>query len=561
MNKDEWSEKGPNKGYGIGDIVQAINLVGTNYKTISEAFKEYSSNAIDAVVKMYGESKKGKVIISIDETNGAIAVADNGIGMDYHRLGSVPKELFNSVKKNDASQIGAKHIGCLNFMKYGSRAIYYTKGYVNNDKNKATLDTILTLKMGRENASIPEQVTQFQITQQHVPSYISTFINAVKHGTVIYIDGINESAPDAMKKEFSVSTLKSFLQKRYQPFLEREAFEIFIHKYNAKGEFKEIKVEPKEFLGKEVECDSLDANWTDIGARNSASGIFQLRLFLQDQAGEKNKVAVYNKGVLIVDDITDIPLFKNRRPWNSGLLNGYIDESFLTLLGSRDMYETQTASFQGFMNALSELEKSIVIDIDRIKVAPIHNTTRVFDAAEYAFQRLNLGKYFRTKRISKPYNSLNGEEKDIEGVTAIDDLVETSRDGKKEIKTESPEVSEPRTPKSRTFKNNFNIGFTSLDQKLRSDKVGTTIYINNAHPDFQAYYEQQKDEFLRDDYVFRLFCSEIGRAAVAGEFEGERLANLDIPMVLQYAEMIGQDMYYTGVKHLQLLHRKRKSSK
>ena len=315
-------------------IRQLLNLYGSNDPVA--ALKEYISNAVDA--RRPGHPMC--VYISLDRNNKEVLVGDNGAGMNYEKLKSLPQSLGDSSSKGDPTKRGEKALGMLAFGGFGDRAtiVSRTNGrdqygalYLDGEKLKASAELL------RNDVAVNCMGITFQT------------------GSLVRISGVDKSTFDHY---FQPERLRAVLQEMYDPLLRRGELQLYIHSKGTNA--KKIELQPVHHEGMIVLERIVQTNEPIIKLLDDTriKGTSCMGIWL-DPSASNAKVATYNKGVRVLGSITQLREF-NHFPWNSGKLSGYIDENWCELVPQRDGYmrDTEKRGDKKFAT-LTELIKSL----------------------------------------------------------------------------------------------------------------------------------------------------------------------------------------------------------
>jgi len=104
----------PEKDIQFPDKGFILQQIGT-YDHPHDAFKEYLSNSID--------SRSGNNVVNInvvvDRDKGLLVVEDDGEGMSFNFLESVPERVGESAKRGIKDKIGRKAVGLFSYHTFG----------------------------------------------------------------------------------------------------------------------------------------------------------------------------------------------------------------------------------------------------------------------------------------------------------------------------------------------------------------------------------------------------------------------------------------------------------
>jgi hypothetical protein len=142
--------------------------------------------------------------------------------------------------------------------------------------------------------------------------------------------------------------IQNYLASELRDRISKSGVEIRIVDKSAR---KEFVVEPRKFSGRLIHNLPLPVN---------PHGEIYCELYINDPSSE-NKIGLYRHGTRVISDITSLDAFSSA-PWNSDLLEGIIDVSFLQLTpGTRsgivldDVFESLIVSLDSISEDISQV--------------------------------------------------------------------------------------------------------------------------------------------------------------------------------------------------------------
>ena len=308
----------PNAGkLKIGDNWNAITIIAYSQTNPLKAIAEFVENSIDA------KAKHIRIIRGKHAHEPYLKIIDDGHGIDDFRY--VATHIGDSIKRRLKKQ-GAEHlqgefgIGLLSFWTVGEQLMLTSTG--------------------------SEGVTRRMKLVKNNPGYKISTVNelfAGKTGTELHITPLLPGI-----RQLSGEKIQNYLASELRDRIAKSGVEIRIKDRSAR---KELLVEPRKFAG------NLIHNLPQV---NSPFGEIYCELYLNAPSPE-NAIGLYKMGTRVIRNITTLEAF-DRPPWNSQLLEGLIDASFLQLTpGTRDgivlddRYESFTVSAAACEKMLTEL--------------------------------------------------------------------------------------------------------------------------------------------------------------------------------------------------------------
>lgn len=479
----------PDKGF----ILQQIGTFDNPH----DAFKEYISNSIDS------RPRDGIVNINVyvNRDRGLLVVEDDGEGMNFDFLRSAPKKVGESAKKGIKDKIGRKAVGLFSYHTFGppSGIELYTReagskgpfSYLRHTYRggKANVD-----KIGPNDVRLGEFEHGTRVIINHIPFKM--------------IDGF--LTPDKLRKT---------LTEMYDPLLRKGFLNINIG-YQKKRSNRVLPVEYKDVMVLE---EAIDVKYRDP-EKGIKDGKIEMRIFVNPD-GTIDKVRVYDRGVRILQSITNLPEF-NLQPWNSGKLQGYVNEDFLDPTLQRTGFNRGDENFDLFVEKVKGYEDFLSEEVKRLKRYKIDQKKlelqdfgkRYLYALEEIYKEIRKQLDFGFPPLVKGKKGdpkIKGIETQYEGTTRFGGKKTTSEyKGRKTIEPDEDGVKIPvRRGRPTLPKYNFSVVPFDLDEiHLRSklESAFPTILINESHEDYKER-SKKEDETELKKYISYLISKEATR--------------------------------------------------
>ncbi len=305
----------------IGDNWNAITIIAYSQNNPLKAVAEFVENSIDA------QAKHIRIIRGKLKGDHYLKIIDDGTGIDdfsyvaTHIGDSIKRKLKKQAGSGDTGRIqGEFGIGLLSFWTVGDQLMLTSTG--------------------------SEGITRRMKLVKNNPGYSITEVRELFEkgtGTELYITPLLSGI-----RYLSGEKIQNYLASELRDRIAKSGVEIRILDKSAR---KELLVEPRKFTGQLIH---------NLPQAKNPLGEIYCELYINDPS-PKNKIGLYRHGTRVIDDITRLEAF-NCYPWNSELLEGIIDASFLQLTpGTRDgivlddAYESFLASLVQISVKLEEL--------------------------------------------------------------------------------------------------------------------------------------------------------------------------------------------------------------
>lgn len=440
--------------------------VGANYSDPKLAVKEYSTNSVDAIVRMRKETQERGGYLEVAVHKGApdIVISDTAAGMSREKARSLPESIGDSDKIDEPDERGEKAVGMLAYVamqgKNPSSATVITKQ--EGDK------MFTLLHYGIENGQLVAGATD--ISRDVVNDQ---FYGAFDHGTRVVV----RPDPVIFKDHFGEKALKRFLQETYAPLLVNDVMPMYFTDNSGKS----VILEAPNFVGPRVmkENRRFQAKVKGSGGGKEVAE-FPVGFLLHVNPEKKGqKIGLFAKDVRVYDSILQMEPSLAKHPfWGCGNVLGYVNSANLQLTLGREGIRRNTPAYKNLVSLLTEVgdEKwEQIQDILESGGREVANR-RVLDA---------MGKLREAYQITKPL-----------------DVIPRHR-GKPDKPIDDPEKPKPGPGPSPNPKPNVNpprrrFGFSAVNEEFDFDEKDTRakldyhlgqpiVLINSGNDDYISY--------------------------------------------------------------------------
>lgn len=511
----------------IGNLANAIDLLGNVYNDVRDALNEFVSNAYDEIV--LGLIPNGTVQVKLIPKGKPprIVVSDNGRGISREDLFRIVANIANSNKPASATPsmqvIGEKGIGILGFQALAERCQIITR----RETSRETLCLELT-----KGSNVGSLRTLDRGNLLEIP------------GTEVHLIGVDE-------RTFRVLTLPKlveYFRERWRPPLAAEVFSLYV----VHGKRSE-RVRPGKFEGEPF-----------ILRTRTDSGFVEFELYLSPKTQSRKRVAVLGVGgVQIVPDITLDAEF-DRHPWNSDQVQGEIRFAAIKQTTGRRGIQHDRRVFPVFAGAVQGVEAELRSRIERLnREQESQVDARLGKAIREAFKkalseiealstaglRVKIADPAGPEREGTLFDSEvaaaseaktgpggagpGGQDERGEGGVGGEDQGrgQPADDGRPGSERDTVEGQEGRTRQSAASGLNYRpVAFKDASLRSRYNDALRTIEINTIHPDYRRARQHDRRIFL--DYLVVLVAKELTFLNYQGIDPGELLE--------KYAELLAR---------------------
>ncbi|NQT58806.1 MAG: ATP-binding protein [Bacteroidetes bacterium] len=308
----------------IGDNWNAISIIAYSQNNPLKAIAEFVENSIDA------QAKHIRIIRGKHNHQHYIKIIDDGTGIDdfSYVATHIGDSLKRKLKKQGALNIqGEFGIGLLSFWTVGEQLMLTSTGSEGSTRR---------MKLVKDN-----------------PGYTITQVRELFEqgtGTELHIVPLLSGI-----RQLSGEKIQNYLASELRDRISKSGVEIRIIDKTAR---KELLVEPRKFAGQLIH---------NLVQPLSPLGDIYCELYIHDPSPE-NSIGLYKHGTRVINDITTLDAF-SRQPWNSDLLEGIIDVSFLQLTpGTRNGVVLDDA-YENFLISMDRIAQALGVVVGEQKRA------------------------------------------------------------------------------------------------------------------------------------------------------------------------------------------------
>jgi hypothetical protein len=288
-------------------VANALQWLGTLYRSPADALKEHVSNAIDEHVKARDAG------VALDRCPVAFTLERRQVAVEYPYGMSRPEfetalqRVANSAKRSGSARtIGRLGIGIFGFQQIGRKCTFYSR-------KTALAETLrVQLKEGADEASFETALARDRLPAPGMRVVISElkFDPTRPRGPL---------APDALRR---------YLAEKFDAHLREGWLSIEIR--SGVGRFPVV--------ARRVTLPRLLPDLPEIALPDDRSSVARLELYF-DPTGH-GRVAVRHRGVTVLDSLAVANAYGlEESAWGQGFVRGSIDADFLTPLPARSGFE------------------------------------------------------------------------------------------------------------------------------------------------------------------------------------------------------------------------------
>ncbi len=465
-----------------------------------KAMREFLTNSLDAKL----EGAPGYVNVRLIPNERTVIVSDNGLGMSYDKLRTLPTSIGYSDKSGRVDQRGEKALGLLAFGSLGDQMQIITKDMKSGDRNYAYMRW--EIKDGRIIA-VPKLIDQSEVD--------SDFQGCFSHGTRLIFNRVGQ---DTIKKVLTMNNLSEWFGKLYAPELRSGNLNITLEKVE-RGKVKQLQIEPEEYDGTSIVDEKIA-----VPIRNEERpGNLEVVLFVNPKANS-DKVAVYSRGVLVYESVAELDEFRRHPVWASGKVSGFVNDGFNRLILGRDGIDRQRNAFKAWYEKVEEIAEKIRPIVEESKKTGRQKQTNTQFQKVYDIIVDIWGELERTEEGELLKRDPEGELVNVTGISPSPGGHRQYGEGKKK----PSDINKPHGPgafkadpdghqervsprRGIPFACPQPVDFPENEMHLRSkleDWVGDSpmLYVNQLHEDYKAREEKTDGSFLR--YLVEMVAKE-----------------------------------------------------
>lgn len=311
-------------------VANALQWLGTLYRTPADALKEHVSNAIDEHVKagLRGDAlDRCRVHFILDRRHIAV---EYPYGMSRQEFETALQRVADSAKRTTPGAIGRLGIGIFSFQQIGRRCTFYSR------KTMASETLKVVLKEGSDEAFIETSLARERLDRPGLRVVISElkFDPTRPRGPL---------APDALRR---------YLAEKFESYLREGWLEIQLVAGMA-----HFDVTPPR-----IQLPRLLRDLKEVPLAGDHRKRVRLELYF-DPSGH-GRVAIRQAGVSIVENLAAASAYGlEQSVYAQGFVRGFIDADFLEPLPSRSGFE-ENDDWLGVLDLLDGLRPSIQSEVD-----------------------------------------------------------------------------------------------------------------------------------------------------------------------------------------------------
>ncbi|HEX7778768.1 MAG TPA: ATP-binding protein [Vicinamibacterales bacterium] len=427
-------------------VANALQWLGTLYRSPAEAIKEHVSNAIDEHLKakMTGNAQERcEVTFVLDRKQ---IVIEYPYGMSRPEFESALRRVADSAKRTGAAKtIGRLGIGIFSFQQVGRRCTFYSR------KTMVSETLRVVLKEGADDASVEPALSRDTL---HRPG-LRVVISDLK------FDPMRSRGP------LAPDSLRRYLAEKFESYLRQGWLTISIRAGVATFAVTPSRIELPRLLFDLGEI-PLPA---DAGRR--------IRHELHFDPSGQGRVAIRHEGVVIVDDLASLAAYGlEDSAWASGFVRGVLDADFLTPLPARSGFE-ENADWIGFLDALDRYLPTVQAELDDRLAA-----YREQQAGEIAERALRLARDILDLDEFRDLALPGGLAKRGRPDTG------TARPGERKTRQRRSHEAAPVDPGTQPSPRGRRIGYEEVPfetgSRAHSRFAAGVVQVNTLHPDYQS---------------------------------------------------------------------------
>ena len=429
-------------------VANALQWLGTLYRSPADALKEHVSNAIDEHVKarLAGTAAdRCDVVFGLDRK---AVIIDYPYGMSRAEFETALRRVADSAKRvGDARTIGRLGIGIFSFQQIGRKCTFLSR------KTVASETLRVVLKEGADEAVLESALAREALARPGLRVVISElkFDPTKSRGPL---------APDALRR---------YLAEKFDSYL-REGWLTIV-----------IRVGIGEFLvtPSKIHLPRLLADLREVPLPRRPE--HRVRLDLHFDPSGRGRVAVRHRGVTIVDNLADISAYGlESSAWAGGSVRGFIDADFLTPLPARSGFD-ENEDWVAFLDLLDGYLPTLRAELE------IHLAShRAREAEAIAERALRLARDILDLDEFRDLALPGGLAK--RGRPEPPASVSARGSASKSRKRARP-AEPPADPGSRPSPRGQRIGYEEMPfesgSRAHSRFVNGVVQVNTLHPDYQ----------------------------------------------------------------------------
>jgi hypothetical protein len=315
-------------------VANALQWLGTLYRSPAEAIKEHISNAIDEHLKACrsgGAPSPCKVAFKLERSKVTI---EYPYGMSQNEFQGALERVADSAKqRTEVAQIGRLGIGIFSFQQIGRKCTFLSR------KTGTDMSIQVVLKEGTDEAEFDAALKRDALD---VPG-IRIIISELKFD------------PTRVRGPLAPEKLKRLFQEKYDRYLREGWLQIVIQQGAETTWVEPLRIDlPRVAKGLESVHISGDEQK-------------KVRLELYFDPSGKGKVAIRHMGVVVVDDISQHTAYGlEESVYGSGDVKGFIDADFLHPSPARTTFE-ENRDWESLLVLLNRHRPQVEAEVEELK--------------------------------------------------------------------------------------------------------------------------------------------------------------------------------------------------
>jgi hypothetical protein len=312
-------------------VANALQWLGTLYRSPADALKEHVSNAIDEHVKAQAAGAalaRCGIVFTLDRRS---VTVEYPYGMTRAEFETALQRVANSAKRSGTARtIGRLGIGIFGFQQIGRRCTFFSRKSMASD----TVRVVLT--EGSDEASIETALARERLTAPGLRVVISDL----------------KFDPTRPRGPLAPDVLRRYLAEKVDGYLREGWLAIEIRSGVAK-----FSVTPPP-----ITLPRLLSELRQMPVNGDARRALRLDVYF-DPSG-RGQVAVRHRGVTVVDSLAATSAYGvEDSAWAGGFVRGTIEADFLTPLPARSGFEEDT-DWIAFLDTLDRYLPTLEAEID-----------------------------------------------------------------------------------------------------------------------------------------------------------------------------------------------------
>jgi hypothetical protein len=429
-------------------VANALQWLGTLYRSPADAIKEHVSNAIDEHVKAREAGTaldRCDVRFTLDKKH---VVVEYPYGMSRKEFESALQRVADSAKRAGPSRtIGRLGIGIFSFQQIGRRCTFYSR-------KSAAAETIrVVLKEGADEASVETALAREALARPGLRVVISEL----------------KSDPTRSRGPLAPDALRRYLAERFEAYLREGWLTIRI-----RAGIADFVVTPAK-----TRLPPLLAELRELPLPQDAGKRIRLELFY-DPSG-RGRVAIRHRGVVVVEDLAALAAYGlEETAWAGGFVRGRLDADFLAPTPARSGFE-ENGDWIAFLDTLDRYLPTLQAELDAYLTAD-----RAREAEAIADRALKLARDILDLDEFRDLALPGGLARRGRPQPASEpDETTTRRTRRRTPRDDTPPTEPGADPSPRGRRIRYEEVPFEDGSRAHSRFAGGVVQVNTLHPDYQ----------------------------------------------------------------------------